>query len=175
MKPTAIIALAVISGFLISSGLILKKSSAAGRDYNDLIQKYSRLNGIDPGLTEAVIHAESGFRSSAVSSAGALGLMQIMPATGRDLASTLGIKEFANSDLFNPETNIRLGTYYLGMLRDMFNGDPRLFLAAYNAGPAQVRRWMEENPDIRSSDLIDMAAFPQTRAYVRKVMKKWGR
>lgn len=105
-------------------------------------------HGVDPALIAAVIQVESGFRPDAVSPRGAQGVMQVMP----DTAALLGF-----SDGAEPQTNLEIGTRYLGGLLDQFGGDVELALAAYNAGPGAVRRWGTVPP------------FRETRAFVRRV------
>jgi len=95
--------------------------------------------GIEPGLILAVIHVESRFDNFAVSSAGALGLMQILPSTGAELAAREGIPWFGPRSLFDPVVNVRLGTAYLDQLSERYR-DTRTALAAYNWGPGHIDR-----------------------------------
>ncbi len=127
-------------------------------------------------LVLSVIRQESAFDVKAVSRAGALGLMQLMPATARRTASELGVR-FANDRLLDdPGYNIELGSAYLGHLLDAFGGNYVLALAAYNAGPANVHQWMHDNGDPRSVevdpiDWIEMIPFSETRNYVQRVLE----
>ena len=98
--------------------------------YDDLILKYSKKYGVDSFLVKAMIRQESAFKSSSVSSAGAKGLMQLMPATAKEMGVT---------NAFNPEQNIEGGVKYISMQLRRFNGDKKLALAAYNAGPGNVK------------------------------------
>jgi len=115
---------------------------------------------IDPYLVAAIIWTESHFRTRAISSAGAIGLMQIMPATGKWVADKIGVEGFTTDELYDPGTNIRLGIWYLRYLIDRF-GRVDTALAAYNAGPGNVERWQKEGEE----------AFPETAEYVRKVVE----
>ena len=103
--------------------------------------RWSREYGLDPLFVYAVMREESWFDEEAVSWAGAHGLLQIMPATGRDLARRVGMRKFRQSDLFDPDSNIRLGTYYLGELLEDLDREPALALSAYNAGKGNALRW----------------------------------
>jgi hypothetical protein len=107
------------------------QSSRSHARYDKQIHYYGKRYNVDPGLIKAIIHAESGFDRFAVSKKGAQGLMQLMPDTAREMNV---------SDPFNPEQNIAGGVRYFRSLLKMFNGDVVLSLAAYNAGPNQVKR-----------------------------------
>ncbi len=128
--------------------------------YRQAILGWAETYQLDPHLILSIIRTESHFRPRAVSSAGAIGLMQIMPTTGAWVAEKNGIEGFAVDDLYDPETNIRFGSWYLHYLIGRFV-DIETALAAYNAGPGAVDRWGE------SKDKI----FPETAEYVRKVRK----
>ncbi len=114
---------------------------------------------LDPALLAAVIWQESRFRPAAVSSAGAVGLMQLLPSTARGIAQRTGGSAFVESDLYQPELNIRYGAWYLRHLLDKY-GDTQLALAAYNAGQTNVDRWLADGGGIR---------FTETRHYVDAV------
>ncbi len=115
----------------------------------------------------ATIRQESAFISDARSHAGAIGLMQIMPATGRYLARRHGVRPFDPKRLVEPSLNIALGTRYLRQLLDEF-GHPLLASAAYNAGPHRIRRWLPDNP--MSADLwVETIPFKETRTYVKRI------
>jgi soluble lytic murein transglycosylase-like protein len=109
--------------------------------WDELIEEHARLNGVRPELVRAVVQVESGFNPSARSSKGAMGLMQLMPATAR---------EFGVRNPFNPTENVRAGVAYLRQLLDRYD-DERLALAAYNAGPNAVSRYGEQLPPYRET------------------------
>jgi soluble lytic murein transglycosylase len=119
-------------------------------DYGDLVRAHAASNGLDAALVAAVIYEESRFRPRARSQVGALGLMQIQPATGETIARRTGGTAFRVSDLYDPDVNIRYGAWYLRRLIDKY-GDERLALAAYNAGEATVDRWLEEGKGIAAA------------------------
>jgi hypothetical protein len=132
------------------SVLVTKPTSREYRDnYDDLIVEHARAQGLRTDLVRAVVQVESGYNPRAVSSKGAQGLMQLMPATARQL----GVRA-----PFDPEENIRGGTTYLRQLLDRFDGNEELALAAYNAGPLAVDRYGNKVPP-----------YQETRNYVRKV------
>lgn len=112
-----------------------------------VIYDESHKYGIDPLLVVAVIHEESSFRMRAVSPVGAMGLMQIMPATGREIASTLKLRSYQHQDLFDPVRNVRMGIYYLKYLKKKFQNNQLLFLTAYNVGPNRLITLRKEMPD----------------------------
>ncbi len=123
---------------------------APGGDLADLIDYYANDRGLSPRLVQAVIQVESAFNSRARSNKGAMGLMQLMPATARLLQV---------SDPYDPAQNIRGGTLYLRRQLDRFDGDLTMALAAYNAGPGAV------------ADYGGVPPYPETRNYVRKVLR----
>jgi soluble lytic murein transglycosylase len=127
--------------------------------YSEYVRVHARQNGIDPALLAAVIYQESKFNARAESRSGAIGLMQLTPATAHGIALRTGGSQFETADLLNPEINIRYGSWYLANLFRKY-GDERLVLAAYNAGQGNVDRWRAEGRPI---------AFSETRAYVARV------
>ena len=102
------------------------------------IHKYSSRYKVDPLLALAVLHEESHFKTDAVSSKGALGLMQVMPETGREIASNLNIRNFTTHKIFDPYVNVRMGIWYLMFLKKKFNNNRLLVLTAYNIGPTRL-------------------------------------
>ena len=127
--------------------------------YEVIVRGYAQQRRLDPAFLAAVIEAESKFDAEARSSAGAVGLMQLTPATAKGIAQYTGGSKFQLSDLTNPDINVRYGTWYLRHLLDKYQDD-RLALAAYNAGQANVDSWIAAHEGIQ---------FSQTRAYVAKV------
>lgn len=125
--------------------------------------------GLDPALVAALICQESTFDARAKSAVGARGLMQIMPYTGRPLARELG-RKFTTGMLNEPETSLTLGTRYLRQMLDRFNARPEAALAAYNAGPHRVARWLAPNPEIRSDEFAESIPFTETRNYVMIIL-----
>jgi peptidoglycan lytic transglycosylase len=137
--------------------------------YWDSIRRHSAARGLDPYLVAALIAQESTFDPEIRSAANAWGLMQIVPATGRRLASSLGIRRFNTAMLKNPETNIRLGTLYFSRLVQQFGG-VHYALASYNAGESRVVRWRAERPGLDEDEFIDDIPFPETQNYVKRIL-----
>lgn len=135
--------------------------------FTPLIIHYSQQAGIDPVLVAAVIKVESAFRKEAISAKGAMGLMQIMPETAAWLALEKG-QETLEIDLLQPETNVDLGVYYLQSLLDTFPTQCAA-LAAYNGGPTNVKRWLNDGVWDGSWANSQQIPFGETRSYVRKV------
>ena len=137
--------------------------------YWDLIRKHATARNLDPYLIAALIAQESTFDPKARSAANAWGLMQVVPATGRRLARSLGIRRFSTAMLTDPETNIRLGTLYFARLVEQFGG-AHYALASYNAGENRVVRWKAERPGIDQDEFIDDIPFPETQNYVKRIL-----
>jgi soluble lytic murein transglycosylase-like protein len=166
--PAAVVPAARESGMrvvaVVGAGLrtVSVGSVAAGAVSSDLfdalIASAAKAHGQDVSLLRAIIHVESGFNPSAVSPKGAIGLMQLMPATAR----RVGV-DTSRRALFDPATNINAGARYLGMLMDMFSGRPELAIAAYNAGEGAVIRYRRQIPP-----------YPETQGYVKKVLAQYS-
>lgn len=110
--------------------------------HDQYIEKYARENSLDKSLVAALIYQESRYKTDAVSSSGARGLMQLMPETAGWVAARIDL-DYSQKELSEPEYNIRLGTHYLGYLMEKYDGAPELALAAYNAGPGNVDSWLK--------------------------------
>lgn len=104
------------------------------------------------------------------SSVGALGLMQLMPATGKQTARAINLRYRGQASLISSNNNIRLGSAYLNKLMTRFNGSPVLAAAAYNAGPHRVSRWLPGDGDMNASLWMERIPFKETRTYVRRVL-----
>ena len=132
--------------------------------YATIVRVHARQNDLDPALLAAVIETESKFNADAESSAGAVGLMQLTPATAKGIAEYTHGSRFRLSDLTNPDINVRYGAWYLHRLMTKY-GNERLALAAYNAGEQNVDAWRADHEGIQ---------FPETRDYVSKVERLKG-
>lgn len=125
---------------------------------------------LDPALIYGVIRQESAFMEDARSPVGALGLMQLMPNTGKQTARALNIRYRGNQALLKSDQNIQLGSAYLNKLMVRYNGSPVLAAAAYNAGPHRVSRWLPGDANMDASLWIERIPFTETRNYVRRVL-----
>jgi soluble lytic murein transglycosylase len=128
-------------------------------EYKAIVRAHARNYRLEPALLAAVIYQESKFHPDAKSSSGALGLMQILPSTAQGIALHTGGSEFRVDDLYDPEINIRYGSWYLRHLLDKYR-DERTALAAYNAGQTNVDEWQAAGKGIQ---------FSETRHYVSRV------
>lgn len=134
-----------------------------------LIQTEARRNGLDPYFVAALIRQESRFNTKAVSGAGAIGLMQVMPGTGKSLSRKTKVGTVTVARLTQPDVNVKLGTRFLADLVDMYGGRTDVVLIAYNAGPTRAYRW-RNFPEFRSEDLfVERIPFDETRDYVKIV------
>jgi len=136
--------------------------------YWDLIKKNAAEQKLDPYLVAALIAQESTFVRDIKSHAGAYGLMQMMPSTGRQYARRLKLR-YSLKLLTTPETNIKMGTmYFADKIREF--GSVHLALASYNAGESPVRRWMRENAGLPQDEFIDSIPYPETQNYVKRLL-----
>jgi peptidoglycan lytic transglycosylase len=138
-------------------------------DYEALLVASARQEGLDPALLAAIIWQESTFDPKAVSVAGARGLMQIMPSTGRSLARSVGVR-YREGTLFEPEMGLRLGARYFRRMLDAFGGRVERALAAYNAGPGRAGVWAAARPDATTEEFIEGIPYPETRGYVMGIL-----
>jgi soluble lytic murein transglycosylase len=130
-------------------------------EYDHIVLGHAKNYDLDPALLAAVIYRESKFDPDALSSEGAIGLMQLLPETARGIALNTGGSRFRVQDLYDPEINVRYGSFYLRRLLNKY-GEERLALAAYNAGQSNVDRWLAAAGEIE---------FAETRSYVADVLE----
>ena len=138
--------------------------------YQQLFEQSSSDASISPTWAYGIARSESLFMPDVRSRAGAIGLMQIMPATGREVAMGIRLPYSGLNTLTDPESNIRLGTSYLGQMAQRYSGNPVLATAAYNAGPHRVDRWLPESGTIDARVWIENIPFNETRKYVKRVL-----
>ena len=142
--------------------------------YLDLIRREAMEWGVDPIILAAIIRQESAFKADIVSRAGAIGLMQVMPPTGAQLARVHGPSDFQEAHLASPEVSLHLGAAYFVEMSARYDGVLPLILSAYNAGPTRATRW-KQYPEI--SDLLrftERIPFVETRGYVKNVRRNLG-
>ena len=144
------------------------------RHYAALVEKYAKLYQVDAFLIFAMILEESRYRADAISWAGAIGLMQIMPATGKELAQKLKIRRFRTSMLKRPEVNIQMGTKYIGYLNSMFDSNAMLVTGAYNGGPGRMKRWVASKNIKDIDEFVEKITIRETRLHIKKVINSYG-
>lgn len=138
--------------------------------YQTTFEEYSTQANIASTWAYGIARSESLFMRDARSSAGAIGLMQLMPATGRDVAKEIKLPYSGLATLVDPKSNIRLGTTYLGQMAERYGGNRVLATAAYNAGPHRVDRWLPKDSTIDARIWIENIPFNETRQYVKRVL-----
>ena len=174
----AVLVFFLVPAALVAFGVTLRTSRAV-ESYEAVMDRMRRFErearaasaseGVELEIVLAVACAESAGRPGARSSAGAVGLMQLLPGTAADMAKALGE---GRPDLADPATSLRLGARYLRRQIDRFDGDPRallLALAAYNAGPENAAAWREEIAAADAGAFTDLIPFAETRTFVRRV------
>jgi soluble lytic murein transglycosylase len=138
--------------------------------YRDTLEEYARERDLDPAWLLGLVRAESAFMEDARSPAGALGLMQVMPATGQMTARRLGMKNFNSKHLLEADKNIPIGSMYLKMMYEDFERNVILATAAYNAGPHRVKTWLPKSDCMEPDVWIESIPFDETRTYVKRVL-----
>ena len=167
---------AAIAVLLVFAGLVVLGLNQAARNSGlplsdtAIIREQAAAKHLDPALIAAVIYAESKFEPRP-SSAGAQGLMQILPATAYYLAHLSGGSQFTASDLATPSVNVAYGSYYLRYLLDHYEGNEMLAVAAYNGGLANVDSWVAKAREAGKTLGVSEIPFPETREYVQRVMR----
>ena len=160
--------LVVLALVLLGLPLVLEAPDLARRlthplEYEETIRDAAAEHDVEPALVAAVIRTESGFDPEVESSQGAYGLMQIQPET----AGFISERGSISGDYRGPKTNIRMGTWYLDYLRNRYEGDDRLVLAAYNSGEGSVDGWLSRE----GFDVAKDIPFKETREYVEDVLE----
>jgi soluble lytic murein transglycosylase len=155
----AVLALAGVGAWVVETEPDVYLRARYPLEYEHILRTHARNHDLDPALVAAVVYVESRFDPNAQSTAGAIGLMQLLPDTAKGIALRTGGKRFVVADLRDPEINVRYGTWYLDHMRERY-GRLNLALAAYHAGQGNVDHWRAEGLGI---------AFPETRAYVEEV------
>lgn len=138
--------------------------------WNDL-KKFSVANGLDPYLVASLIRQESEFNPAAVSRANAVGLMQLLPKTGKLVAHQEKLKRYSPSQLYSPEVNLQLGTRYFKGMVDHFGGSFEYALAAYNAGSDRVEEWLGQGKYRDTQEFVESIPFTETREYVQAILR----
>jgi soluble lytic murein transglycosylase len=139
--------------------------------FRQQIESNGKAQALDPYLLAGLIRQESEFDADVVSHAGAYGLMQVMPATGRELSRTLNLGRFGTSMLTNPGYNIRLGTFYFRSILDALSGSTEAALASYNGGKTRVDEWLTWGPFSEPAEFVETIPISETRTYVQAVLR----
>ena len=135
------------------------------------LRKYSELNGLDPYLVASLIRQESEFNALALSRANAVGLMQLLPKTGKTVAKQVKLKKFSAPELYTPAVNLELGTRYFKDMVDKYNGQFEYALAAYNAGTDRVGDWLGQGHYRDPQEFVESIPFTETREYVQAILR----
>lgn len=141
--------------------------------YRDLIEKYAGKYKIDPYLVVAIMKNESRFNPDAISKKEAKGLMQIAPVTGAWASEKLGIPNYSEDMLFQPELNIEIGIWYLDVLRQEFGDNTEIMVVGYNAGNGNVKKWLNNSKYSRDGKTLYKIPFSETRIYKKKVLRDY--
>ena len=140
--------------------------------YMPQIRRYAA-SRVDPFLIAGIIREESLYNPKALSSVGAMGLMQLMPGTANRIARRLGLVPMDREDLLQSEVNVRLGVAYVGQLSRDYQGNLIRAVAAYNAGPAAVKRWIAKFGDRDPDEFVELISYRETRRYVKRVLTSY--
>jgi len=135
------------------------------------LRKYSELNGLDPYLVASLIRQESEFNAAAISRANAVGLMQLLPKTGKTVAKQVKLKGYSAPQLYTPSINLELGTRYFKDMVDKYNGQFEYALAAYNAGSDRVGDWLGQGHYRDPQEFVESIPFTETREYVQAILR----
>ncbi len=174
-----IMTLMVIFAALIGIVLFIKRDNIMRMkysiEYDEYVQKYAKKYDLDPLFLHAVIYVESDHKADAVSHRGAIGLMQIMDETGYWISENLDMEDFDSEMLYDPETNIAMGTWLLDYLIEEYNENEDTALAAYNGGIGNVNEWLESNEYSSDGISLDHIPFKETEEYVVRINKAYER
>jgi len=140
--------------------------------YQEIVSKYSEEYEIDPLLIYSIIKTESNFKEDAKSKSNAIGLMQVMLSTAKEMGDKLEIEEITEEQLYIPETNIRIGIKYFKILLEKYN-NYNLAIIAYNAGMGNVDNWLENGIIDGNGENIEDIPFPETKNYVKKILQNY--
>lgn len=142
--------------------------------YRDLITKYAAEYAVHPAYIAAIVLNESSYDPSAVSSANARGLMQLLPSSGEWIAPKIGLKSYTDDVLYDAETNLRMGAWYIGYLSDKYDGDPILIACAYHAGAGNVDNWIKNYSTDGKTLTYEQIPYENSRSYARKVVNSYA-
>lgn len=141
--------------------------------YQEYVEKYSRQNDIDEYMIYAIIKAESNFKPEVKSGSDAIGLMQLLEETATEISNSIENQTVTEEDLYEPETNIKLGVSYYAYLLKHYKGNNILALTAYNAGMGNVDTWIQTGVIQSDGSDIENIPYKETNNYVRKILRDY--
>jgi len=142
--------------------------------FREIVSGFSSKHKVDEFMIYSIIREESRFQKNAVSRAGAIGLMQLLPTTAEAMAKEVEIERYTTDMLYVPRINIELGIAYLRKVLNQFNGNICLALASYNAGPYNVVRWLNRFSELEFDEFVEEIPFQETRNYIKRVLRSYG-
>lgn len=152
-------------------GIVLRRSYK--KDYSEYVEKYSKEYDVDPLLVYSIIKAESNFNERAISTSGAIGLMQLMESTAKEVAVKEKMDYIEGETLLDAQSNIKIGIIYYKNLLTMYKGNTLLALTAYNAGIGNVENWISQGIIRKDGSDIENIPYKETNMYVRRIMKNY--
>lgn len=176
-RPRILAALAVILTPFLVVGFAWLGEIRRAQAVEPLIAEAAAKQGLPLALVKAVVWRESDFEVRAVGGAGERGLMQVTPGAAEDWAKAHRIRSFRETDLFDPRTNLAVGTWYLARAVRRWKEEgvdrPEVFgLAEYNAGITRARRWAAKTRDMQAQEFFEVMDFPTTKAYIRSILRR---
>ena len=171
MRISFSILILIIVSILLAYSLSCFYSYFYPMTYSEEIREISSQYDIDSALIASMVNAESSFKETALSSKGAVGLMQLMPSTAEWLAENMGL-DYSEELLCTAEYNLQLGVYYVHYLMKVFQND-RVVLCAYNAGPTNVKNWLKNKEYSQDGKTLLKIPYNETEVYVNKVYKNY--
>lgn len=177
LKSILIVLLAILAIYFICfqvfdlKTVVMKKMYP--RKYTTFVEHYAKEYEVDPLLIFAIIKAESNFEPEAKSKSEAKGLMQLMENTALEIAEQIEIETIEEQDLYNPQINIQIGTYYFSILLKQYHQNMGLALAAYNAGMGRVGEWIQNGVIKEDGSDLENIPYQETNMYVRKILNDY--
>jgi soluble lytic murein transglycosylase len=176
-RPRILAALAVILAPFVVVGLAWLGEIRRAQEVGPLITEAAAKHSLPLALVKAVVWRESDFEIRAVGGAGERGLMQVTGGAAQDWARVHRIRSFRETDLFDPRTNLEVGTWYLARAIRRWTKEgadrPEVFgLAEYNAGITRARRWASHTPGMKAHEFLEAVDFPTTKAYIRSILRR---
>ncbi len=170
MKNTIIIIIIILAIILAMHLNLLPKIYP--KKYDEYVEKYAKENDLDPLLIYSIIKTESNFNENAKSKSEAIGLMQVMLSTAQEVGNDLELQEITEENLYNPETNIKIGVRYFKNLIEKYN-NYNLAIIAYNAGMGNLDKWLEQEIIDENGQNLKDIPFDETKNYVYKILKNY--